>query len=408
MIQAIIHSLLKRRHFWRYASFSEIAELYASRTIRIFALRLVAVFISIYLYQEGYSLIFIALFWVVFYAIKVPFHLPAGLIAARFGPKHGILASNLISAFSMTLLPFVPAYGLYPLAAWCILQAFSASLYDLCYLIDFSKVKNLQHAGKEIGYMNILEKIATSASPLLGGLLALWFGPEVVMILSAILFLLAALPLLRTGEQTRTHQKLQFRGFPWKTTRRSLMAETAIGFDVFASGTVWTLFLVVIIFAGDGDEMYAKVGAVSSVALIAALLASYTFGKIIDRRQGRGLLRTGVLLNSFVHVARPFIGSPVGVVAANITNEAATTAYAMAFTRGMFDTADMSGKRIVYLMFMGAVSNLGAACGALLLACILMFVDADQALKLFFFIAAFVTLLIGTPAFMLYRKQKLT
>jgi MFS family permease len=404
MIQAIIHSLLKRRHFWRYATFSEIAELYASRTIRIFALRLVAMFISVYLYQEGYSLMFLAIFWAAFFAIKVPFYFPAGLIAARIGPKHGILISNLISAFSMTLLPYVPQFGILPLAAWCVLQGFSNSLYDLCYMIDFSKVKNIEHAGKEIGYMNILEKIATSASPIAGGALALWFGPETVMVVSAVLFLLAALPLFQTGEQVRTHQKLEFRAFPWRSTWRGLVANTAIGFDVFASGTVWTLFMVVIVFAGSGNDVYVKVGAVSSVALIAALLASYAFGKIIDRRQGRSLLRASVVFNSFVHVFRPFIGSPVGIVAANITNEAATTGYSMAFTRGMFDTADMSGRRIVYLMFMGMVLNLGTACGALLLALILMSFDGDIALKLFFFVTSFVTLLIGIPAFKLYRK----
>ncbi len=404
MIQALIHKLLKHRHFWRYASFSEIAELYASRTIRIFALRLIAVFISIYLYQLGYSLVFITIFWIVFYSTKALFSIFAAHIAARFGPKHGILVSNLISAASMLLLPFVPDYGLYVLTAWCVLQGFSACLYDLCYMIDFSKVKNVEHAGKEIGYMNILEKIATAASPIVGGALALWFSPEAVMFISSALFMIAAWPLFRTGEQVSTRQRLVFRGFPWRTTWRSLVAESAVGFDVFASGTAWTLFLAVIVFAASGDELYVQVGAVSSAALIAALLASYAFGKLIDHRQGRALLRSGVVLNSFIHATRPFVGTPLGAIAANIGNEAATTGYSMAFTRGMFDTADITGRRIVYLFFIEVVANVGAALAGVVLLVLLLAFDADQSLKYFFFIASFVTLFIGIPAFVLYRK----
>ena len=59
MIHRASNSLLKRRHFWRYASFSEVAELYASRLLRIFALNMISLFIAVYLYNQGYSLPFI-------------------------------------------------------------------------------------------------------------------------------------------------------------------------------------------------------------------------------------------------------------------------------------------------------------------------------------------------------------
>jgi MFS family permease len=404
MFQNLIHRLLQRRHFWRYATFSEVAELYASRTMRMFALRIVTTFTSIYLYQQGYDLQFIAFFWAAFYFIKVPFSWPSAQLIARLGPKHATLLSNIISALGMGFLPFVPIYGLAVLIPWCVLQAFSSCLNDLSYLVDFSKVKNAEHAGKEIGYMNIFEKVATGISPVIGGVLAFYFGPQIVMALSAILFLLSALPLLRTGEPIVTHQKLDFRGFPWRTTWRSFVAESAVGFDVFASGTAWTLFMTVVIFAGDGNEIYAKVGSLTSVTLVAALLASYTFGRIIDHRRGRDLLCVAVVTNSLTHAFRPFVGTPIGVIASNLANETATTGYSMAFTRGMFDAADNSGRRVVYLFFIEMVVNLGAALGAVLLGLLLMVFDGEASLRLFFFATAAITLLIATPRFMLYRK----
>ena len=62
MLQQIIHRILIRRHFWRHATFSEIAELYTSRLMTMFALRFVLGFVSVYLYRIGYSLGFIVLF----------------------------------------------------------------------------------------------------------------------------------------------------------------------------------------------------------------------------------------------------------------------------------------------------------------------------------------------------------
>ena len=180
MIQQIIHRLLLRRHFWRYASFSEVAELYASRTLRLFALRIVTTFTSVYLFLEGYSLIFLAFFWAAFYLVKVVFSYPSARIIAHFGPKHATLYSNIISAVGMVFLPFTAEYGLYALVPWLVLQALSGTLNDLSYLVDFSKVKNIEHAGKEIGYMNIFEKVASGLSPVIGGFLAFWFGPEII------------------------------------------------------------------------------------------------------------------------------------------------------------------------------------------------------------------------------------
>jgi MFS family permease len=408
MIQQFFHRFFSHRHFWRYASFSEVAELYASRTMRLFALRMASVFIAIYLYQIGYSLTFIALFWATFYFVKVLFSWPAAQIAARRGPKRGMFISNVVSAISMALLIFVsdPVVGIYVLFAWCGLQAFSGTLNDLCYLIDFSKVKSMKHAGKEIGFMNIFEKVSNGLSPIVGGLLAFLAGPHVVMAVSAALFLLSSVPLMQTGERLKINHKLNFRHFPWRLTWRSFIAEAAVGYDVFVTGTAWSLFMTIAVFVAAKDEniIYAEVGAVTSIAMLASLLASYVCGKLIDRRRGRQLLITNALINSAVHISRPFITTPVGVVYTNIANEVATTGFGMAFLRGLFDTADRSHHRIEYLFIIEIVVNLGAGLAALLFGFLVFLFSDISAMQIFFVLSAFITLLIATPRFKLYAK----
>lgn len=405
MIKQLIHRLLMRRHFWRYATFSEVAELYTSRMLRMAAINIASALMSVFLYQHGYSLQFIAGYWMIYFFLKIFMSIPAAKYVARFGPKHTILLANLLYIPAMILFSQVPEWGLPAIIATGLLQGLSATCYNLGHLIGFSKVKSADHAGKEIAYMNIVEKIATGLSPLIGGMMALWLGPQVTMWAAAVLFACASIPLFATAEPTRVGQKLVFRGFPWRIAWRSLVASTAHGFDVLASGTTWSLFVAIFILGvGDSNVVYGQLGALLSVVLFAALLASYTYGKLIDRRRGGELLRASVVANSLVHLTRPFVQSPVMVGAVNIANEAATTGYAMAFTRGMFDTADLSGHRITYLGCVELVQNVGASlAGAILFVAITLF-DDKVSMQGFFFVAAIVGLLIATPRFRLYQS----
>jgi MFS family permease len=405
MIQKIFHRMLLQRHFWRYASFSEISELYASRMLRMLALNIAASFMSIFLYQHGYSIPFIAMFWGLFFLFKSVAAIPLSSVVARIGAKHGILLSNMLFIPSMIAFALIPEYGPGLLIFVVLFQGTSSTLYSISYSTDFSKVKSTLHAGKEIAYMNIIEKVTAGLSPLIGGLLALAFGPQVVLIIAAFLFMLAAVPLLRTAEQEMPHQKLHFKGFPWHLIRPNIVAELAVGFDVFTSGTVWSLFTAVfIIGVASTNEVYALNGALLSVVLFAALGASYTYGKLIDRKKGRELLRFASIGNSITHFMRGFTGTPIGVAGLNIANEAATTGYTMAYTRGVFDNADLSGERVTYLGLVEAQANLGASIGGFVLFFLSSAIVGKHALQVFFFIAAATVLLIATAKFPLYRK----
>jgi len=405
MFQNIIHQILVRRHFWRYATFSEVSELYASRMLRMLALNIAASFMSIFLYQNGFGIPFIALFWGMFFLFKTLIALPVAALAARIGAKHGILISNIMYIPSMIIFALIPEYGPLLLIAVVILQGASSALYSISYSTDFSKVKSSLNAGKEIAYMNIVEKVTAGLSPLIGGLLALAFGPQVVLVIAAILFSLAAAPLLRTAEQERPHQKLNFKGFPWHLVRPNIAPHIALGFDVFTSGTVWSIFTAVfIIGVASTNEVYAANGALMSVVVFAALGASYAYGKIIDRKKGGELLRVAAIGNALTHLMRAFTTTPVAVAGLNVANEAATTGYTMAFTRGVFDNADLSGQRVTYLGVVEALSNLGAALGGFLLFFMASMLGDKLSIHVFFFIAAAIVLLIATAKFPLYRK----
>jgi MFS family permease len=373
--------------------------------LRMMALNIAASFMSIFLYQNGYGIPFIAFFWGLFFLFKAVVALPVAAIAARIGAKHGILLSNIMYIPSMILFALLPVYGPFLLIFVVLLQGSSSALYAISYSTDFSKVKSALHAGKEIAYMNIIEKMTAGLSPLVGGLLAFAFGPEVVLVIAAVLFSLAAVPLLRTPEQESPNQKLVFKGFAWHLIRPNIPAHFAVGFDVFSSGTVWSLFVAVFILGvASTNEVYAANGALLSVVVFAALGASYAYGKLIDQEKGGVLLRISSFGNALTHLLRAFTTTPVGVAGLNIANEAATTGYSMALTRGVFDNADLSGQRVTYLGIVEAIANFGAAIAGFSLAILAVLLEDKLSMHIFFFIAAAVVLLIATSRFALYRR----
>lgn len=402
MLKRLIHHFLERRHYWRYADFAELAELYASRMLRILAVSMVSVFIAIYLYQNGYHLAFIMGYFAAYFLLRALVTFPAAFLVARIGPKHATLISNFLYVPALIALTQLAEFGLPVLVFVAIFQACSVALYDIGYMVNFSKVKKDDHIGKEIGFMYIIERVTMSISPLIGGLIAYLFGPEWTMVFASVVFGLAAIPLLFTPEPTKIHQKISFRHFNWKYTAKGLLAHGAIGADFVASSSMWSLYVAIAIFGTTSNAVYAQIGALTSITILASLAFAQLYGRIIDRRKGGELLRFGVIGNSLIHLTRPFIGTPVGVVMVNVTNEASTTAYSMPFIKGMFGVADdLPGYRIVYLAMMTISSSLGAAIFSAIIAVLALYMNEIVSMQIGYIIVAVIVLLIlrhGLPA----------
>lgn len=404
MIKAIIYKILERRHFWRYASFGEIADLYAARILRLAAMYLISSFTSVFLYKQGYNLIFIMSFWAIYYLFKVFVSFFAGIFTAKIGIAKGVLVSNLLYIPSMIALGLLPEFGIGMLVISSIFMGLSVSLNEICYSVEFSKIKSVSHAGKEIGLMNMMEKIAICVSPIFGGLIALYFGVSVTMWVAGFLFALASIPLLKVSHRSENRQRINVRGFPFRSVASSLLTKSAVGFDTFACSTVWTLFISIVLFPSIGGDIYVILGVLSSVSIIVAIITSIVYGKIIDRSEGGSLLRAGVTFNVIVYVMRIFTATPLEVACVNVVNETATTAQHMAYLRGVFDTADRSGHRIMYLMAIEVMNNLGAvlAC-VVMLFCVMAVGDVDG-FRVFYLISAAVVSTIAFTKFRIYQK----
>lgn len=409
MIQHFLHLFIRRTHFWRTVSISEMAELYSSRMLRVMAMQMFGGFGIVYLYQLGYSVQWLAWYYVAYFGCRVLMSPLVAITLARYGPKHGTLISNILFVFAAISLALVPSLGIVALILLIPTGGFSRSLYDACYLVDFSKVKHVDHSGKELGIMQIIERVMTAFGPIFGGVVALIFGPAIMMIAAALLMLLSATPLFFTDEPTKVHQKLTLRHFNIKVAWKPMIAHIAAGLDTNASGLLWNLFVVVVVFGTVSNASYLQLGILSSVALFASIAISYVYGKLVDNHSGRTLLKYSVIGDSLVYLFRPFVTTPFQVGGINVANEVVTTGYMLPALRGIFDTADgLPGYRIVYITILSTMLVVGDTLCVLLLAIMLSFMSDQEALKNIYFILAPAMLLIGLHTTAVYRRGILT
>ncbi len=409
MIKKLIYRFLEKRHYWRYVSFSEVAELYASRTLRLLALSMVNVFVAIYLYQQGYNLTFITFVFAGYYLFRAIVSYPFAYLIALIGPKHATLMSNLLFIPSLLLLIALPEYGIICIIGFTVFQALSLSLYDMAYLVDFSKVKHDEHVGKEIGYMQILDQIARGASPFIGGFIAYWFGPQATLFVAAFIFLIAAMPLFFTPEPVKTHQQITFYGIPWRKIRRPLIAYAALGYDTIASTLLWSLYIALAVFGiTSSNTIYAQLGVLASLTMVAGVIAAKIFGTIIDKHRGKELLSISAVANALLYLARPFAATPLAVLMINIGNQFATAGYSLPFTKGLFALADdLPGYRIAFITLMNAAASLGAMIVCLIVAGLSLVLDETVSLQWTYGISAVIVLLIMVHKFPALNKLKL-
>ena len=110
-------------------------------------------------------------------------------------------------------------------------------------------------------------------------------------------------------------------------------------------------------------------------------------------------------MNALTHLSRVFVSTPFDIVGVNVVNEAATTAQTMAFMRGMFDMADVSGHRVMYLTGIELAGSFGAAFASFVMVLCVNGLSTGIDFKVFFFITAIVVSLVATAHFILYYRR---
>lgn len=396
MVKQLLRRIIRQRHFWRDAGFDELTELYISNMLRVFALSVLAVFVPFYMYQQGYTITEILATYGFFFMCRVVMDITAGYFVARYGPKHSILLSNGLQIVSAALFLTAPAQH-WPVWLLGAVYGAATSFFFVAFHVEFSKIKHTAYVGRELGHMQVFEKMASIAGPLVGGIAGATFGSPYIFLVASAVLIISLWPLFRSAEPVRTRQELHFRQLPLAAVSRDLFAYGALGIENTLCLNLWPLYLSLFALGGN---VYAKLGALSSLAVLVSIAAARTIGRWVDNRNARTILRVAALLNTVVYMYRPFVGGLMPALVTNVVNEVITTGYRLPFIKGVYAAADeLPGLRIVYVSSLECIASIAKGTTWFLLALLSTMAGTKQVLIIGFMIAGVASLCITRERF---------
>lgn len=402
MIKKTLHRFLRKSHFWRDTGFDELSELYISNMLRSIALTIFLIFVPFYLYQNHYSSVAILMLFGYFFAVRAFADIGAGYFVGRFGPKHTILLSNIMQIISSSLLLTVPQQH-WNIILLAIPWGIANSLFFIAYHVSFSKIKHTPKAGRELGYMQTFEKIGYLLGPLLGGVVGSVFGPEYIFLMATLLLIISLWPLFLSSEPVKVHQKIDFKSLSVDKIKRDYATYICLGIENTLSINAWPFYVAVFLLTGS---VYAQLGALSAVGVLAAVLSAKLIGRLCDTSIARIVMHTNLYLNALLHTLRPFVSGVGGVLAVNVANEAITSGYRMPFMKGVYAAADdHPGYRIVYISSLESAGCIAKSAVWLTLALLATILSLQTVLIISFALAAIASIGITKEHFAIYNQR---
>lgn len=404
MLRKLLQRLLAPRHPWRTVTFSELSEIYLAGFLRTLAVGMVGIFLPLYLYRSGFSFTLILLYYSLFYSFGIAADYLVSLLVSRVGPKHVMRMSFLLqTVFSILVVNIgrLPA----PVFVLALVGCVASTMYFIPYNIDFSKVKHKEHGGKELGFLQVMERSASVVGPLLGGAVATFVAPAATFVFAAIAMFIAAIILMFTPEPMKVHQKLRFDKVNVKKDWRTYASFAALCGENATSIIVWPIFMTFVVFTGD---IYLKLGAVSSASVLITILIAVPLGKVLDNKKGGQILRYSTVLNSLIHVLRLGVNNLFGCILVATINEPNTLVYRLAFIKGFYDTADdYPGYRVAFFATCEMIADCVRASTFFLLTILSLHYSARAVCGAAFMLAAFYSILIRFERFPALHKKHL-
>ena len=146
MLKKILKPFFKIRNYWRYVSFDEMAVLYISKNMRVFAIKLTGAFSLIFIYKFTNSIWIVPICILIYYIAKFIGSMIAFFYISKNGPKHGMLLANILFIPALVLIAsmgiFGKEMGLIMALIGQIFTGMSVSVDNISYnMLTFRKLK---------------------------------------------------------------------------------------------------------------------------------------------------------------------------------------------------------------------------------------------------------------------------
>jgi len=365
----------------------QVRELYLSVSIVTLAVAMVAIFEPIYLYQLGFSLQQILLFYLAVYVLYLVFVPLGAKFARRFGYEKAILVGSPFLALYyifLFLIPQNPAFVGLAIAVFVLQKMF----YWPGYLADFARFGRGSERGRELSNLLLVTMIMSIAGPLLGGALLAAWGFKVLFAVATIIILASNLPLLATPERFTPVPFSYFHSFRrlfYRENRRNFIGYLGFGEELIVM-VIWPVFIYTIL------TNFFEIGSVVALSTLATTVVLLYVGRMVDGDKGgrRPILKIGSLFSSGVWLLRLGVAGVVGVFVTDALGRTTKNVVVIPMMAETYDHANQTSimKTVIFFEMSLIVGKILA-----ILASLAVFQWFPESFSALFIIAALMTLL---------------
>ncbi len=330
----------------------ERSRIYWTMSIKTLGISLVGVFVPIYLYNLGYSLRLILVYFLVRELAELSLVFVTSIFMARFGVKRVLTAGCFLAMTSLYMLYLLPNHSalFIPVA---IMEGAAISFFFLPYHFLFSAAMTKSHGGRQLSRMDNLICIVEALGPLIGGLVATILSLQVALVAALVIVTLSILPLLSTADGT-AHYQFSMRAAATSAPTGDLLSNIGFGISEMAATIVWPLFIFLVV------NTYISVGFIVTASLLFTLVLVATVGRLADKGRARQLMRAGSLTSAMVHFLR-FLGSSfASVIFINFAADGAHALFRVPWNIKFYEHASESD-RAAYIAAMEMAVCIGRA-----------------------------------------------
>lgn len=372
----------------------QVRELYISTVMVNFGLAMVMLWEPVYLYQIGYSLQKIVLFYLVTYVAYMIF-MPFG---AKFAKRHGYEASITIGtclyALFYIFLYFVQFFPpLFYVAA--LVLTLQKLFYWPAYHANFAKYIGEQEEGREVSLMTVATSLVYIVGPALAGFIISQFGYGILFAFVSVIFFVSNIPMLLTKEVFIPEHFSYFKSYKFlflKERRQEFLAYLGFG-EEFVVLVIWPVFISIVI-----SDVF-DLGIVIALSTLVTSLITLYVGKLTDKHNKKNILSLSSAFYSLSWFIRIFVVNATGVFFLDTFSRLGKNTLSVPLTAITYDRARIINKdsrqhimsRVIFFEMSLVVGKLLAI---LLIYFALFFIPTEVlAFKLIFILAGAMTLL---------------
>lgn len=336
-------------------------------TLRRMAVELLGLFSPLYILgvvqSRGFSiqnsvLVVIGYFLLIYIAKLVTMPL-AENTSFKLGYRRTLVLSIIPFFLFLGLLAISQSYPLL-LVLVSIFWGIHAAFFWFGYHGLFAKRGDQEHFGKQTGLSQALYILVGVVTPILGGLMVINFGYQILFLSAGAILTLAVMIALLSKEIRPLHDARVANVFKlFKTHKKVVVSYFGWGLESSLYGAIWPVFLFLLV------GRILVFGEIISAAVLVAAVITYLIGLVVDEAGMRMIISLGAIVGFFTWIVRIFARLPLMIVGVDGFYRVTEQMLHIPFLVRSYQKA-IEGGTSQSLYFMEILLGLGAVTGLLL------------------------------------------